>query len=113
MEETSSSSWQPPGGHGAPRQVLGSGEWDGEDEGWPQLAFSCLAQSQSRAVRGPPPRAGAGPPKAVLVLDPPWTQGASAPSPFCLAVLILISESPFDEVPFPVCTPLLTGLFLL
>lgn len=111
--ETSPSPWQLPGAMVPLAQVLGSGEWEGESEGWAQPAFSCPAYSWGRVVRGPPPRSGVGPPGAVLVLDPLWTRGASTPSPFLIAALILISESPFDEVLFPVCTPLLTGLFLL
>lgn len=79
-----------------PVQLLSSGESDGKGEGWVRPAFSFSAQSEGWRGQGPSPT----------------TEELGHPQPIPTAAVTLISESPFDEVPIPVCTPLLTGLFL-
>lgn len=91
--------------------LMGLGEWDVERGGHRLLAVLHSLRAEWSGV--PLQGLELGFQGAVMVLDPSWTRGPSTPSPFLIAALILISESPFDEVLFPVCTPLLTGLFFL
>ena len=82
-----------------------SGKSDGKGEGGHSLylAFDTITGGQ-----GPPSTAATGLQGSVLALDTPPSR---APPSIPLVALILVSESPFDEVLFPVCTLLLTRLF--
>ena len=89
----------------SPAQVQSSGESDGKGEGGHSLHFR---HSYRASGQGPPSTAATGLQGSVLALDTPPSR---APQSIPRVALILVSESPFDEVPFPVSTLLLTRLF--